>query len=217
MSAVQVGGVRPPSGYKADRGRTYGEIERVMRQIRAVLRPGCQPFEQLPIMDVFEHLHEHSVMTLSRAVSLDWGVVELPYGVEGRTRYDEDRDQIVIEISTQTYEGLENGHGRAIITVGHEISHAALHPDQLIRISQIPHAQMALARATGPRHRHFEDTEWQANAGAVALTMPAEGLAYLERYGGLTPARVQAAFGVSASAAQNRINCFMQRRADLLR
>lgn len=209
--------VRRPRGYKADQGLNYATIEHVMKSVRAFLSPNTWPHEPLDMLRIFERLHEHRVRVINRDVRLNWGLAPLPKGVEGRCRYDEEDEAIVVELSPETYEALENGQPRAVTTVAHEIAHCFFHTEQLVRISQIPHAQMALARAAGPPHRHFEDTEWQANAGAAALTMPAAGLQYLERqYGQLTASMIQKTFGVSASAATTRLKCFTERRTSLL-
>lgn len=209
--------IRRPSGYKADQGLNYATIEQVMKTVRAVLSPNTRPHEPLNMLWIFERLHEHTVSVTNRNVRLSWGVEQLPKGVEGRCKYDEENDEIVVELSPETYEALEIGQPRAVTTVGHEIAHSFFHAEQLVRISQIPHVQMALARVAGPLHRHYEDTEWQANAGAAALTMPAAGLQYLERqHGVLTASIVQKTYGVSASAATNRLKCFTERRIALL-
>lgn len=208
---------RQPRGFKADHRLGYSDIERLMSAARTYFVPELADDQPLPALALLETLDEKAVIVGGRRVPFDWGVAELDRGVEGRTRYDEERDKIVIEVSPATYEALEANQPRALTTVAHEASHGILHTQQLIRISQIPHSQMALQRASGPMHRHFEDTEWQANAGAAALSMPAKGLALLERrYGTLTRELIQLTFKVSAEAAAYRLDCFQKRRSELL-
>ena len=66
-------------------------------------------------------------------------------------------------------------------------------------------------------HKPYEDTEWQANAFASSLLMPARGLAALEeRYGQLSAVMISDKFKVSYETAGYRLTLFNQRRGELL-
>jgi hypothetical protein len=43
------------------------------------------------------------IVLRDRRVRLDYGVTDLLPGVEGRTRYDDDGDRLVVELTPQTY------------------------------------------------------------------------------------------------------------------
>lgn len=205
-----------PRGYKADRGAlSYAKIEGIAARVRRVLAPDVPLSEALPGLELFENLEAFGVRTPTGKISLSYGVLDLPAGVEAETRYFEDNNCIVVGLSATTYKHLERGQGRARHTLNHEVGHAVLHAEQLKRMSTLPHAAAALARAQ--EHRFCEDTEWQADAFAAALEMPARGLLALEsRYGNLSSSLVSSMMQVSVEAAVNRLNTFGTRRAALL-
>ncbi len=208
-----------PRGYDAGFALSYQRIEKIARAIRARIASDIRDDEALPGVQLFEKLDELDVVIAGgRRVKLDWAVEELPGGVEGRTRYYEGEDKIVIELSPSTYRGLLRGQRRARSTLFHEIAHAFLHTSLLIEMSQIPHIEkMALQRAFGPAHDHCRDSEWQADAVSATLLMPARGLAVLEkeahRLGGY---QVQSRFRVSAESARIRILTYEKRKSQLL-
>jgi len=77
---------------------------------------------------------------------------------------------------------------------------------------------MAFHRGAAVPHPMYLDTEWQANALASALLMPAKGLAYLEeRYRVLTERVVIQQYDVSATAARIRIGVYSQRKGSLVK
>ena len=205
-----------PRGYKADRGAlSYAKIERIAARVRRVLAPDIPLNDALPGLELFENLEEFGVRTRVSRISLSYGVLDLPAGVEAETRYHGDKNCIVVGLSANTYQHLERGQGRARHTLNHEVGHAVLHAEQLKRISTLPHAAAALDRAQD--HRFCEDTEWQADAFAAALEMPARGLLALEgRYGNLSAGLVSSMMQVSVEAAVNRLNTFGTRRVALL-
>ncbi len=209
---------RLPRGFKADQGMGYAEIEARCARLREYLVPGIGPLDRVPALKVFDSLDERVAALGDGVIRLDHGVAELAAGVEGHTRFDEKSGRIVVELSPATDGALERDDPRARNTVCHEVSHAFLHTRQLVRLTQIPHHEIALQRATRPTHRHFEDTEWQANAGAAALMMPAEGIALIEKQKGYLSSRdLQNTFGASHEAANYRLQNFQERRRELLR
>lgn len=120
--------------------------------------------------------------------------------------------------SAQTYDWLEDSHPRAGYFVGHELGHCVLHADQLVRLALMPHQQQRSFHRGREGHKPFEDTEWQANAFAGALLMPAKGMAALEKsHGAITVSTLVNRFGVSSEAAGYRLELFNKRRSDLLR
>ena len=82
----------------------------------------------------------------------------------------------------------------------------------------MPTDQLAALHRGEQAHRPFRDTEWQANAFASALLMPAQGLIALEReHGALTVVEIADRFGVSHEAAGYRLDLFAKRRGELTR
>jgi Zn-dependent peptidase ImmA (M78 family) len=98
------------------------------------------------------------------------------------------------------------------------LGHCILHTDQLIRLAQMPTNQQTAFHRGRTGHKPYEDTEWQANAFASALLMPARGIASLERERGyLDASLIVDRFGVSLEAAGYRLDSFTARRDELLR
>jgi len=82
----------------------------------------------------------------------------------------------------------------------------------------MPTNQQAALHRDRVGHKPFQDTEWQANAFASALLMPAHGIAAIERdYGILNADLIVEQFKVSREAAGYRLNTFRERKEDLLR
>jgi len=136
---------------------------------------------------------------------------------EGYTRYDKERRIIEILASDLIYARLEESHPRAAYFVAHELGHCVLHTDQLVRLAQMPTNQQAAFHRGRADHKPYEDTEWQANAFASALLMPAAGMAALEDEGlELDPLFVARRFRVSKEAANYRLDLFRNRRRELL-
>ena len=195
---------------------SYAEIEGIAARVRRVLAPHVPIGAALPGVELFENLGKFSVAVQTGKVRLTYSVLDLPAGVEAETRFAADDNAIVVGLSNDTYRDLERGQGRARHTLNHEVGHAVLHTEQLKKMSTLPHAAAAMARAQ--EHRFCEDTEWQADAFAAALAMPARGLQDLERrYGTLSIGVVSSMMQVSAEAAFNRLNTFNERRAALLK
>lgn len=214
--ALQDRPARVPRGYRADRGAmSYFDIETNALNARRQLAPDVPLDAAPPSVALFENLDRWRMTTTKGATRLSYGVVELPLGVEARTRYEQESNTIAVELSATAYANLENNQGRARHTVHHEIGHVVLHTEQLLRISVIPHAEAEMARTS--THRFCEDTEWQADSFAAAFAMPAQGLVILERRGTLTVETIAAAMQVSMEAASNRLDTFNNRRASLLK
>jgi Zn-dependent peptidase ImmA (M78 family) len=81
----------------------------------------------------------------------------------------------------------------------------------------MPTRQQAAFHRGQSDHKPYEDTEWQANAFAGSLLMPASGMATLEEQNGhLSTAMVSSVFKVSSEAAGYRLRLFNERRGELL-
>lgn len=206
---------KPLCGVKADGPRSYRELEQVAARVRQHLKH--PPQEAIEPLQLFEGLDDIRIELASGNVPLRHGVIALEDS-EGYTRYDSERGLIEVLASEQTYEWLEQGHPRATFFVPHELGHCLLHTEQLIRLAQMPTRQLAALQRGTAEHRPFEDTEWQANAFACALLMPAEGLVALEQErGALTAFDISERYGVSNEAATYRLDNFTKRRAQLTR
>src|ERR1700722_10722809 len=174
-----------PSGVRADRGFSYRDLEMFAGAVRKYL--GLAPDDALDALHLFENLDEVTIKTGDgRVVPLRGGIVALE-DTEGYTRYDKQRNVIEILPSQLTYSWLEAGLPRASYFVAHELGHCTLHTDQLVRLAQLPTQQQEAFHRGRTDHRPYQDTEWQANAFASALLMPAKGIQEIEqRNGGIT-------------------------------
>ena len=130
---------------------------------------------------------------------MDFGIDELPLGVEGIA---EPPNRLTI--SPDVFDAL--GHaGRARFTGSHEAVHALLHLRQLTARLESPGGGAARLhrRSDVPAYR---DPEWQANRGAAALLMPARVTwALISKYG-FNPDPLVETFGVSQQAATFRVD-----------
>lgn len=207
---------RSLTGVRADHKYSYCRLEALAAYVRTQLNlPADVAIDALRLS---EDLHEISISRSdSTVIPLRSGVIALEDS-EGFARYDRQRKVIEILASERTYCWLEDGHPRAAYFLAHELGHCILHTDQLIRLAQMPTNQQAAFHRGRTDHKPYEDTEWQANAFAGALLMPARGIALLEQQQGFldTPLLVDR-FGVSKEAAGYRLDCFLRRKEELLR
>jgi Zn-dependent peptidase ImmA (M78 family) len=203
------------SGVRADQGRSYRDLENTARSVRNYLK--LAPDQAIDALHLFENLDQISLkMKDQRIIPLRERVDALEDS-EGYTRYDEKKNILEIVASEATYRGLELGHPRAGYFVAHELGHCVLHTDQLVRLAQLPTPQQAAFHRGRADHRHYEDTEWQANAFASALLMPAEGIQALEQeHKVLNASLIAMQFSVSEEAAGYRLDLFQNRREQLL-
>lgn len=203
------------NGVRADRKSSYRELESVAAYVRRQLK--FAPDQAIDPLRLFEDLHRIGIKQANgRMIPLRGGVIALENS-EGYTRYDQQKKVIEILASEQTYVWLEKKRPRAAYFVAHELGHCVLHTDQLIRLAQMPTNQQAAFHRGLVGHKPFEDTEWQANAFAGALLMPALGIAELEQvYQTVTVPVIVDQFGVSREAASYRLDLFKTRRGELL-
>lgn len=139
------------------------------------------PNQPIDLRRCLEHrLHELGVV-------LDiWEIEDMP-DVEALTN----PDAMTIILRADTYDALcdvtDPKHFRARFTVAHEIGHLILHEG------------FALARGA-IRHKHYEDSEWQADTFAAELLMPTPECI------NLSIAEIQENFQVGYKAARNKFN-----------
>lgn len=207
---------KPLTGVLADHAYSYAKLERLAESVREQL--GMPLDAALKPLEFFEDLDELSIQRPSgSSIPLDYAVVELAHS-EGYARYDADRKVLDVVASLATYERLAARHPRATFFVAHELGHCILHTDQLVRLARMPTSELAALHRGKTQHPPYMDTEWQANAFACALLMPAAGLVGLEKeYGGLDACDVADRYGVSIESAGYRVENFNGRRAQLLR
>ena len=205
------------SGVRADRGYSYKSVERIAAYVRKQLE--FAPANAINALDLFEGLDDIAVRDGARqTIPLRGSVIGIEDS-EGFTKYDSGRQVIEILASARTYGWLEEGYPRAGYFVAHELGHCVLHTDQLVRVAQMPVAQQAAFHRGGEVavHEPYRDTEWQANAFASALLMPARGLLALEQdYKKLGPTEVAEHFHVSTEAALYRLELYNRRKRELL-
>ena len=203
-------------GVCADRGYSYRKLEKIAAYVRG--RLGYSPTEAINALWLFDGLDIEVRDGTGRDIPIHGSVIEFK-GSEGYAKYDGDRSVIEILASPETYDWLEQGHPRGGFFVAHELGHCLLHTDQLVRLAQMPKAQQAALHRGGQEvgHEAYQDTEWQANAFAGALLMPAPGLLILEQeHGELSPDIVAEHFHVSAEAAGYRLELYNDRKEQLL-
>ena len=207
---------RELAGVRADHPCSYLKLEQLAAHVRRQL--GVSPHEALAPLTLFEGLDDITIQRRSgQPVPLRHGVISIEDS-EGYTKYDSEQGVIDVLASEKTYGRLEQGHPRGTYFVAHELGHCVLHTEQLVRLAQMPAMQLAGLHRGRAEHKPYQDTEWQANAFASAVLMPAGGLYALERASGLlTAAEVSARFGVSNEAAGYRIKLYTARRPQLLR
>lgn len=206
-----------PSGIRADRGYSYQELERWAIHVRERLK--SPPTMAINAMKLFDGLDIATRVKTGQSIPIRGGVIEMKDS-EGYSKYDSDRGVIEILASEETYARLEQGHPRAGYFVIHEMGHCLLHTDLLVRLAQMmPTQQTALHRGgERPVHEFYRDTEWQANAFACALLMPARGLQALEQEHGneFCPPIIAEQFHVSSEAARYRFDLYNKRKHQLL-
>ena len=203
-------------GVRADRGYSYQRLEKIATYVRD--RLNYPPAEAINTLLLFDGLDIEVRDGAGQDIQIRGSVIEFNDS-EGYAKYDRDRRIIEILASPKTYDWLEKGYPRGGYFVAHELGHCLLHTAQLVRLAQMPKAQQAALHRGGQvvGHETYQDTEWQANAFASALLMPARGLLALEqKCDELSPAIVAEHFRVSAQAASYRLDLYNAKKQQLL-
>jgi hypothetical protein len=203
------------SGVRSDRKFSYRKLEKLANGVRKALDyPADRAIDPLQLFESLDRIE--IAASDGTQIPMSGGVVCLE-GSEGYTRYDRQRHLVEILASELTYHWLETKHPRAAYFVAHELGHCVLHTDQLIRLAQMPTRLQAAFHRGRTDHEAYEDTEWQANAFASALLMPAKGIESLEQeHGSITVSLVAMQFCVSLEAAGYRLDLYEKRRSQLL-
>lgn len=138
-----------------------------------------------------------------------WPSTGLPVGVEGVTVPAVDGGRTCIHIAEEVFEGIDDGDGRCRFTGAHEAGHGLLHA------KQIEHALVSGTFAGLHRDstvETFRHPEWQANAFAGALLMPAPAVIVALADCGRNVPRLTATFQVSALAMNRRLEVLERQR-----
>ena len=157
--------------------RTEQQIERFAQMVRREL--GVAPNDRLAMQPVLEFALGDMVDGAYLAVAPD-NEME---GAEGRT----DWHRPVITLSAGTYAALSRGDARARSTAAHELGHLLMH------------TQKPVFHYRSKSHDCRVDPEWQANAFAAALLMPADAFRKMK-----TVSQAKKTFGVSRGGALRR-------------
>jgi hypothetical protein len=195
-------------GVKADSALSYRRVEEITGKIRD--RLCLAPVEQFPCVHFFEStVHDWSKWTALGSVKFYFGAKSLR-GSAGLTYFDQESRSIEMYLSEAEYDDFSNGKSHATFSAAHEFGHAYLHTNQLIRLANLHINEIAAFHRQTEPYPDYLDTEWQANAFAGAILMPAEGLRFLkqQRGGYLFPEDIVNTYGVSLDAAITRFRIF---------
>lgn len=181
--------------------RSHEEIARIAATVRGKLAPATSEESGLDMLQIFERLNRFNVaLRDGRRLGLDYDVKEMPIEVEGLATHLPRRAQIVVVLSERMYEKLESGDPRANFLAAHEIGHAVLHAGAICAGASLH----GLHRRRAPL-KAYEDSEWQANAFAANLLMPASGVRMLASRATQPEHVIARRFGVSVQAAGYRL------------
>jgi predicted transcriptional regulator len=196
---------RPLTGIPADKARSYASIEAVAAGLRQKLN--IEMFERFDALDFFEkQIGDMVIIDHGKEVKMVEAIDDCPQ--EGMTRWDTESQRLEIVLAQRTYDMLQENHVRARSTVAHETGHAVLHTAQIIRLAGMNlKSHVAFHRDRNP-HKAYLDTEWQANAFASSLLMPAEGVKSLVEEKNFSTARLVRVYGVSEESATYRLETY---------
>lgn len=205
--------------FPADIPRGHAKLERAAAAARRLV--GLALTDPVDPFDVLVGLRGMRLRAGGAVYPLDYHVGELASGVEAKTHFRGDapplrESSVEIMMSNKTFADLEAGHPRALFSLLHELGHAVLHTNEVVRLSAIPHETAALLRGRFTDLKPYEDVEWQANVFASCYLMPALLLANLEVKGQLCPESLCQWYGASKESATARVSTFRQRRQELM-
>jgi hypothetical protein len=191
------------TGIPADRARSYLSIESEATSVRNIL--GCDPSERIDVWHFFNFQLGEICLEVG---GKDIDIVEVIEDCkpEGMSRWDCEAGRLELVLSADTYDLLRSDHIRARYTVLHEFGHIIQHTAQIIRLAGLSlTSQIALHRLK-TEHAAYLDTEWQANAFASAMLMPATGVRELTNQNAeLRANQIARHFGASEEAARYRL------------
>lgn len=194
---------KPLTGIPADRARSYSSIESEAGLVRNILN--CDPSERIDVWHFFNFQLGEICLEVG---GKGFQIVEVIEDCkpEGMSRWDCEAGRLELVLSAETYDLLRSDHVRARYTVLHEFGHIIQHTEQIIRLAGLRlTSQIALHRLK-TEHPAYLDTEWQANAFASAMLMPATGVQKLtNQHTGLLANQIARHFGASEEAARYRL------------
>jgi Zn-dependent peptidase ImmA (M78 family) len=193
---------QPLTGIRAERKMSYRSIEECAKQLRA--RLGLGQLDRFDATGFFNNVLPDSTVVCSA------GVITLREAIEncsqeGMTRWNPELGVVEVVLSASTYSLLQLEHVRARSTVAHELGHAYLHTDQIIRLAGMSLSSHVALHRQRNAHQACEDTEWQANAFGSAVLMPADGIERLfMRFGRHNEQAIAETYWVSMESAHYR-------------
>jgi predicted transcriptional regulator len=196
---------RPLTGIPADKARSYASIEAVAAGLRQKLN--LEMLERFDALDFFEkQIGDIVIIDHGKEIKMVEAIDDCPQ--EGMTRWDTESQRLEIVLAQRTYDMLQENHVRARSTVAHETGHAVLHTAQIIRLAGMNlKSHVAFHRDRNP-HKAYLDTEWQANAFASSLLMPAEGVKSLVEEKNFSTTKLVCVYGVSEESATYRLETY---------
>jgi predicted transcriptional regulator len=193
------------TGIPADKARSYASIEAVAAGLRQKLN--LETLERFDALDFFEkQIGDIVIIDHGKEIKMVEAIDDCPQ--EGMTRWDTESQRLEIVLAQRTYDMLQENHVRARSTVAHETGHAVLHTAQIIRLAGMNlKSHVAFHRDRNP-HKAYLDTEWQANAFASSLLMPAEGVKSLVEEKNFSTTKLVCVYGVSEESATYRLETY---------
>ncbi len=203
------------SGVRADRGHSYKSLEEMACSVREFL--GIAPDQEFDASDFFE-FGDFRIDHRGGEIPVITGIDALPGLTEALTRYNPESGAIELLLSEDSYSMLCNGNPRGKYTVSHELGHAVLHTEALMRLAELNVPSRAAFHRGKADHPAYLDTEWQANAFGSALLMPAVGIFRLETKfaGKLSAYDVADHFRTSRESATYRLQVYQGHKGQLM-
>lgn len=195
--------MKPLTGIPAQKARSYASIELEADRVRQQL--GYDPAEPIDAWRLFNcGLGDIELQVKGTNVELVEAVVDCRS--EGLARWDTENACLELVLSHRTYQLLRSNHVRARYTVLHELGHIVQHTEQIVRLAGLSLMSSLALHRSNVEHPPYLDTEWQANAFASAMLMPARRIKELaERRGNVSAVQVARAFNTSEEAAHYRL------------
>ena len=167
---------RELTGVRADQARSYRSLEETASSVRKFLHIG--PNQEFDASDFFE-FSDFRMQHRGKTIRVITGVDSLPDLTEALTRYNPELRAIELLLSEESYQMLRGGNPRGKYTVSHELGHAVLHTDALIRLAELNVSSRAAFHRGKADHPAYFDTEWQANVFGGALRCRLSGFSIL--------------------------------------
>ncbi len=211
----------PTRGILADRSYDQRELETKALEFRRALR--YVVMDRIIGIELYDKIQEYRVTVESKSYRVVCCFDAMIDDREAEARFNPKSHEYEIVLTPEAYARLERGIPRGTSTFLHECCHIFLHAALLKKMAERSVDSRALFQGGKP-HKHYLDTEWQAEVLTSAIAMPAHGIRKLEleleEQGNILlpmPLAIQRHFGVSPEAAAHRWDLFKQKRGILLR